>query len=70
MRTEQHFFTGQATLTDAQALGVCLGILQPDPAVPARTRQELADHFGVSQKTVSNFRRGIDRSIKRKRRGS
>lgn len=55
MRSEQRFFTGQATLTDAQALGVCLGILQPDPAVPAGTQQELADHFGVSQKTVSNF---------------
>jgi len=37
-----------AKLTDAQARGVCAGVLQPDPSIPAVTQQELADHFGGS----------------------
>lgn len=59
-------------LTDAQRLGAKLGILQPDPNVPAVTQRELAGHFGVSRRggpRVSGSPGGADRSRIRARLG-
>jgi hypothetical protein len=47
----------KSKVTDAQRIGIKLGVLQPDPQVPRVTHRELAKHLGVSARAIGKIRK-------------